>query len=360
MNKFKTILIISIAVLGAVFLFASPVSANGNLVVVFENSPLFNEASFLPGDTVTRWVRVTNNSGQTQRIGTQAINVDNDDHLGDVMHLEIREGLNPPIYTGTLSAFFAVGEIYLSELANGANITYDYSITFDSNAGDDYQGKGLGFDFYIGFLGESISTEIPVGGDGGGGGGGSYTAGLIISDEAIITIGSDFVTITWKTNLNSTSRVIYSLISSAPVFNSGNPPNYGYANSTIEDVNKVVNHSVTINGLSSGTNYVFRCVSHASPDTISPEYIFTTLGPGETPITETTPLQAEEGEVLGEAIIRTALPDTGGIFDKIAKTAGLSSTKSNKIKINLLIAGALIFIWIVLFLIRKSIKVKEN
>jgi hypothetical protein len=84
------------------------------------------------------------------------------------------------------------------------------------------------------------------------------------------------------------------------------------------------------------------------------------LGPGETPITETTPLQAEEGEVLGEAIIRTALPDTGGIFDKIAKTAGLSSTKSNKIKINLLIAGALIFIWIVLFLIRKSIKVKEN
>ena len=355
-NLFKTILIISIAVLGAGFLFASPVSANGNLVVVFQNTPLFYEASFLPGDTVTRWVQVTNNTTETQQIGTQAINVSDPDHLGNVLNLVITEnGIPTPRYNGTLSQFFAAGEIYLSDLAgNVTTTTYNYSITFNSNAGDEYQGKGLGFNFYIGFLGESVGQEMPPGiGGNGGGGGGTSSGGLIIFNEAIGGVGSDTVTITWDTNLNATTRVIYSLLSSAPVFNINNPPNYGYHFSTSEDTNKVIDHTVVIPGLTPGTTYVFRCVSHNSPDTLSPEYSFTTLGAGETPITEVTPLQTGEGEVLGEAIIRTGLPETGGIFDKIAKTAGLSSSQSNEFKINLLIAGAIILIWIVLFLIRK-------
>ena len=287
----KTIFIISIAVLGAGFLFASPVSANGNLVVVFQNTPLFYEASFLPGDTVTRWVQVTNNTAETQKIGTQAIGVDNDDHLGDVMYLEIKQDTTL-LYSGTLSEFFTAGEIYLSDLEAGANITYNYAITFDSGAGDDYQGLGLGFDIVVGFFGqESVSTEVPVGGNNGGG----YSAeGLIIFNEAIGGVGSDTVTITWDTNLNATSRVIYSPLSSAPIFNPGNPPNYGYDSSTTEDSNKVIDHTVVIPGLTPGTTYVFRCISHASPDTVSPEYSFTTINPGETPIEqEITPLQTE-------------------------------------------------------------------
>jgi hypothetical protein len=354
MNKFKTILIFSIAVLGAGFLFALPVYAQpiDPLVVQFQTTPLFNEASFLPGDTVTRSAIVTNNSGQTQRIGTQAINVSDPDHLGNVLNLEIKEGLTT-LYTGTLSAFFAAGEIYLSELANGATTTYYYSITFDLNAGDNYQGKGLGFDIAVGFLGESISQQVSSEG-GGGGGGGTSTAGLIIFDEAI-TVAADTATITWKTNLNSTSRVIYSP-SPAPVFDITNPPNYNYTYSTTEDVTKVMNHTVVINGLAPATTYFFRCVSHNSPDTLSPEYSFATLNPGETPTENEQQLGEQMGEVAGAAIIRTALPETGGIIDKIAKAAGLSSTKSNEFKINLLIAGGLIFIWIVLFLIRWGIK----
>jgi hypothetical protein len=202
-------------------------------------------------------------------------------------------------------------------------------------------------------LGESISQQVSSEG-GGGGGGGTSTAGLIIFDEAI-TVAADTATITWKTNLNSTSRVIYSP-GPAPVFDITNPPNYGYAQSTIEDVTKVINHSVVITGLTSGTTYFFRCVSHNSPDTLSPEYSFATLNPGETPTENEQQLGEQMGEVAGAAIIRTALPETGGIIDKIAKAAGLSSTKSNEFKINLLIAGGLIFIWIVLFLIRWGIK----
>jgi len=346
MNKIKTILIISIAVLGGVLLFNLNASANSVLVVQFQPNPLFNQMSFLPGDTATASVIVTNNSAQTQKIGTQAINFSDLNHLGDVLHLVITEGAFTR-YSGTLSQFYNAGEIHLSDLAgNGANTTYYYAITFDLNAGDTYQGKGLGFDIVVGFLGESIGQEIPPGV--GGGGGGASSGGLIIFNEAIGGLGSATVTITWDTNLSATSRVIYSPLSSAPVFNPSNPPNYGYDFSTTEDTNKVTDHTVIIPGLNPATTYVFRCVSHNSPDTLSPEYSFTTLGPGETPIEGIQQLGEQMGEVLGAAVIRTALPETGGILNKIAK--------SNESKINLILASGLIFIWIVLFLIRKRIK----
>jgi len=311
------------------------------LVVQFQPKPLFNQTSFLPGDTVTGSATVTNNSGQTQMIDTQAVNVTDNDGLGGVMHLEIKEGDNA-LFSGTLSGFFNAGQIHLSDLANGATTIYNYSITFNLDAGDEYQGKGLGFDINVGFFGEeSVGTEISTGG---GGGGGGYTSdNLIIFHEAIGGIGPTSVTITWETNLPASSRVIYSP-SPAPAFNISNPPNYGYTYSTIDDLNKVTTHSVTINGLLPATVYFFRCISHASPDTLSPEFSFTTLGPGQAAITETTPLQ--QGEVLGEATIRTGLPETGGILGKIAKKES---------KINLFIAGGLIAIWIGLFLIRRSI-----
>lgn len=359
MKKLSKILIISLlAVLGTSLFWISSANAQpSNLEVQFENDPLFNEASFLPGDAVTRQVTVTNNTTETQKIGTQAVGVSDPDDLGDVMYLEIKQGVTL-LYTGTLSDFFNAGEIYLSDLAgNSANTTYNYSITFDSNAGDEYQGLGLGFDIAVGFFGEeSVGTEVPVGGPGGGGGG--YSAeGLNIFDEAIGGVGSDTVTITWDTNLIATSRVIYSPSSSNPVFDINTPPNYGYDYSTAEDSAKVLDHTVVITGLDSGTIYFFRCVSHASPDTLSPEYSFTTLGPGEPAITEETPLYSEEeGEVLGASIIRTALPETGGIVGKIIKSAGLSSSETSNVKINIIIAAALVLIWIILFLLRRAIK----
>jgi len=366
MNKlFKTILIFSITLLSAAlpiggqgFLFVPSALANGNLVVVFQPNPLFSEANFLPGDTVGGSAQVTNNTAETQKIGTQAVSVSDPDDLGGVLYLEIKENATS-LYTGTLSDFFTAGEIYLSDLAgNGANTTYEYSITFDSNAGDEYQGLGLGFDINIGFFGEeSVSTEVPAGSSSGGG----YSAqGLNIFNEAIGGVGSDTVTITWDTNLIATSRVIYSPSTSNPIFDINTPPNYGYDYSTTEDSDKVLDHTVVITGLNPATVYFFRCVSHASPDTISPEYSFTTLGPGESAITEETPLYPEEGEVLGASIIRAGLPETGGIIDRIVKRAGFSSSKSDEFKINLIIAAGLVFIWITLILLRKVIGYKNN
>ena len=90
MNKaLKTILITAIVIFGASVFSVSSILAQGNLVVEFEQTPLFNEVNFLPGQSITRWVKVTNNNGETQRIATEAINVGDSDRLGDVLNLEI-------------------------------------------------------------------------------------------------------------------------------------------------------------------------------------------------------------------------------------------------------------------------------
>ena len=74
MNKiFKTILIFSIAVFSAGLL-VSPVCATGGLLITFEQDPLFGQSNFLPGDSITRWVKVANNTGETKSIATEAIN----------------------------------------------------------------------------------------------------------------------------------------------------------------------------------------------------------------------------------------------------------------------------------------------
>jgi len=289
MNKIsKTILIISIAVFGAGFLLVNPVYANDNLVVEvwneslskyvsLDSSPLFSEANFLPGDSVNRLVKVTNNSEKTQKIGVKII--DNSgrstDCLSDVLDLAISKG-GSTLYSGSLTSFYEAGEKPLSDLGAGGAMIYQFSITFRPPAGDKYQNSSANFDIKIGFFGEeAIGEEISPGAVGGGGS--VILPGLRIYSEKIIEPGTNSVTITWDTNFLSTSRVIYSPKGLPHILEPNNPPNYGYVFSTEEDSAKVLDHSVNITGLLPGTTYYFRCVSHASPPTISREHSFTTL-----------------------------------------------------------------------------------
>ncbi len=265
-------------VLGIALFCASPVFANG-LEVVFESDPepLFKEVNFLPGETVARWVDVTNNSGETKKIGLEIINNSpcSGTCLSDVLDLVISEN-GTTLYFGSLTTFYGAGEKILPDLNTGATTKYYFSMTFNPDAGDDYQNSTTNFDIKIGFFGEeSIGEEIIPGG-GGGGGGSIIVAGLTIFDENASDITVNETTITWETNYDSTSRVIYSPEGFPHLLQLTNPPNYGYVFSTDEDSNKVINHSVIITDLLSGTIYYFRCVSHGSL-AITTEHSFTTL-----------------------------------------------------------------------------------
>lgn len=81
----------------------------------------------------------------------------------------------------------------------------------------------------------------------------------------------------------------------------GNPPKYGYESTTPEsDVSpKVISHSVTISGLTSGTTYYYRCVSHGSL-AVSTEYSFTTLSVIGEEEEEEEPAYTPEGASVGK------------------------------------------------------------
>lgn len=150
---------------------------------------------------------------------------------------------------------------------------------------------------------------------------------LTISGENSSDVKETSLAIVWTTNHPATSRVVYDTVSHATL---GDAPNYGYANSTTEDTNLVTNHSVVISGLTAGTTYYFRAVSHGSPEVVSTEVSATTTSsivmasttgggggggiPGPTIYPpghgEVAGASTEnQGEVLGEATEQ--LPNTG-------------------------------------------------
>ncbi|MDD4990251.1 MAG: fibronectin type III domain-containing protein [Candidatus Pacebacteria bacterium] len=276
---------LAIAVCWAGFLLPGNAKAVVPLNVQFEKTPLFSEANFVPGGSVERWVKATNNSGQIQRIAVEAINKNDPDNFGEKLNLTIKEG-ETVIFNNTLKQFLDQGETYLSSLANNANTRYDFSVSFNSDANDFYQGKTLGFDIIVGFEGTEGGLPLPSPGGGTRGGGVVLPPGLTISYETYLDIQDTSVTITWFTSYQSTSHIIYAPESGNHTINlsdnSGTPPKYGYDYTTPEyDISpKVTFHSVSISGLTPSTRYYYRAVSHGSL-AIGQEYSFITKITGE-------------------------------------------------------------------------------
>lgn len=341
MNKaIKIILIVS------VFLpLALTRAAVNNFVVEFEQEPLFDEANFLPGENITRWAKVTNNSFEVQRIAAEAINVSDPNLLGNVINLEIKEN-GVTRYNDALSKFFNAGEVFLSNLAgNSTQTQYDFIATFYSGTKDLFQGKGLNFDIIVGFQGIEGGL-LPGAGSGGGnsgsgGGGGSLPQGLSIFNEATVDTTETSVTFQWTTSYPATSQIIYALEGESHTLDltdsGGTPPKYGYSRTTQEYnapaiPNGVVSHSVTITGLTPGTTYYYRTVSHASL-AIGQERSFTTLvsedNSREISGTGNNIILAENN---GTANInsKTVVGESGGILNGSSGTIGQGGDKNRE------------------------------
>ncbi len=98
----------------------------------------------------------------------------------------------------------------------------------------------------------------------------AYVPAPVISSETASGSTDTGFTVTWTTDYEATSRVIYDTVSHASL---GDAPNYGYAFSTTEtDTSpKVTAHSVVLSGLSAGTTYYYRTISRGSPESVSAE-----------------------------------------------------------------------------------------
>lgn len=107
----------------------------------------------------------------------------------------------------------------------------------------------------------------------------TFVEPLAIAGEQTANAQATSVAIQWTTNHDATSRVVYDTVSHDPITDPA--PNYGYAFSTAETdtpagTNGVTLHSVTVSGLTPGTTYFFRSVSHGSPEVVSEELTATT------------------------------------------------------------------------------------
>jgi hypothetical protein len=308
MKKFLKILILPVAIITMFWSFSSVALADAPLGVQFVPNPLFNKTNFLPLDETSGTATVTNNSGATQTVLTEAINITDNNNLGSLLHLTIKEN-SVILFDNSLANFLSTaGEVSLGTISNGASKTFTYTVSFINSSDNSYQGKTLSFDVCVGFQGgDTHCGGTAVGGDdGGGSSGGSSgsTQRLIIFNEQALNItnvgASRSATITWNTNLLSTSQVVYGLASEGPYTLVLTPPDFGYPLFTPEDSTKVINHSMFLTGLIPGETYLYRVISRASPPTVSPEHQFT-VPLEESPVVLAQVSETERGNISGDA-----------------------------------------------------------
>ncbi|MEA2098310.1 MAG: hypothetical protein U9P70_04550 [Patescibacteria group bacterium] len=123
-----------------------------NLIVNFTPDSLFNADNFLPGDSKSGEVEVINNTTETKRIATEAINYPEgipDDDLSRALTIIIKHKDGSNIYGGlnstevrTLYDFYKNGETYLSDImeASGGVSSvneYEFVISFPVDKGDE-------------------------------------------------------------------------------------------------------------------------------------------------------------------------------------------------------------------------------
>ncbi len=188
----------------------------------------------------------------------------------------------------------------------------------------------------------SDDQQTSSGGGGGGGGGssssffdedededessGSTGEPLVISNVEIASTQSDMALVTWETNKPATSRVIYGSSNESHIYDSADTiaelPLYGYAHTTQEfhtppADNGETLHVVAISDLQPETEYFFRVISRASPDTVSEEYSFQTSTPQEPE--EETGEGAEAGGTGGPSAPAsgTGSDDSGTSIDSV-------------------------------------------
>jgi|GEM_PF-6664084 len=329
MNKvIKTIFIISIVVLGAGILTINSAQAQTPPNIIVEvwdeaingfkplaGNPIFNVSNFLPGETKTERIRVTNNTSQNQWVGLRVVNFDRgcvgSYCLADKLYLTVKEVSGSDLYSGSLTTFYQAGEVPLSLVnAGGSQVQYDLSVYFEKETAEkEYEGATAQFDLEIGFFTKETVSAEPFG----GGGGGGYippipgvVTQIIISGPP--TLNPDSATVSLTTDIPSYCRIIYDIVSHSVL---ENPPNYGYAFSTPPTSTKSAFHSITLSNLEPATTYYYRAVCWASPLKISQEYSFTTLG---VKAKEQTPKETQEIQekttFAGAEIPTTAKPPT--------------------------------------------------
>ncbi len=278
------------------FSLTSVALAQARLEVEFDPDPLFSADNFNPGDQVSGQVTVTNNSESVQTVIAAAANVDDPAGLARVINFQIVSSAGSIIFNGDLADFFNQGELVLAPLGASGSQVFNFTARFKLTDNNDLQAETLSFDLCVGFRGDesglncgnsTIINEDPTGdsqnnnfnqGDAETTGARTLSGGntrlLIIGEQLAEITPASSALITWQTNIPATSQVVYGLSVASPYTLDLAAPNFGYPQTTAEDLQKVTKHAVMLANLVPGATYNYRVVSRASPPTVSFERYF--------------------------------------------------------------------------------------
>jgi Ca2+-binding RTX toxin-like protein len=141
----------------------------GDLTVdwgVPSGNPIFTVSNMAPGDMETRSVLVTNDATSIRPVGVRGEEVNQTGNISTVLDIIISED-GSDLYGGestggpkTLAEFFvdSAGEdgIFLQNLNPTDTKTYTFKVTFNSNAGNEFQDEEVVFDIIFG-----LSVQVP-------------------------------------------------------------------------------------------------------------------------------------------------------------------------------------------------------
>ena len=185
-----TLNILTAIILTAVPLTAVPLTAaatTSNIDIQFERTPLFSDSAILPGQSVTRSVKIRNLNAENKNLAFQIRPSESSsaEMLASVQ-LIISQG-KQNLYKNTINKTLGT-ETVIDQLGSNASKTYYVSLLLPAQAGNEFQNKKIGFDIDFGFSVRPIETITPeptISGSpnpspnstpslGGGGGGGAF------------------------------------------------------------------------------------------------------------------------------------------------------------------------------------------
>ena len=163
--------LVGVLVLFGVALGLNSALATDDLEVTVDGKPLnevvlFHNSNFAPGESITRSIKIKNNSPLERGVGCRVENNENFSDpggLAEVLDVTI-EKKGTLLYGPKTFSEFKKGEVYLLSLQPGEEVDLDVTIRFRDTNNNKYQGKALTFDFTIGFeaLPTSVNTSLRV------------------------------------------------------------------------------------------------------------------------------------------------------------------------------------------------------
>jgi hypothetical protein len=122
---------------------------------------LFGEAFFLPGDTVTRWAKVTNLTDRKIAVKIVVSGFLQTGGMAEKIDFLIKKhGNTDPVFNGTLKKLNDDGILIIDPaLSAGVTQQYDFSATFKPESGREYMGMSVNFNLNIGSDGEINGEE---------------------------------------------------------------------------------------------------------------------------------------------------------------------------------------------------------